>query len=270
MPDNNPTANATPTERVTFRLPPFWPEQPVAWFAQVEGQFNLYGITDDEKKYYSVVSNLDTRYASEVVDIIISPPNAQKYEKLKRELVDRLSTSQEEKTKQLLEFEELGDRKPSQFLRHLRGLAGSTVPDDLLRTIWSGRLPPYTQAILATVKAQPLDDAAKLADQISETWPQGNTLTTPSCSTVSQKIETTGETFEVSTIIHQLDAISKRLEDLEGNRSRSRDQKRYHRNSRSQSRSRPRENNPKYCFYHNRFAEKARKCTNPCEYPKNQ
>ncbi|KAK5638787.1 hypothetical protein RI129_013082 [Pyrocoelia pectoralis] len=268
MQDNNPTANATPAERVTFRLPPFWPEQPAAWFAQVEGQFNLYGITDDEKKYYSVVSNLDTRYESEVVDIIISPPNTQKYEKLKRELVDRLSTSQEEKTKQLLEFEELGDRKPSQFLRHLRGLAGNTVPDELLRTIWSGRLPPYAQAILATVKAQPLDDAAKLADQISDTWPQNSTFTTPSCSTVSKKAETTSECFEVSAIMNQLDAIAKRLENLEENRSRSRSQTRYRRNSRS--RSAPRENNPKYCYYHNRFAEKARKCTNPCEYPKNQ
>jgi hypothetical protein len=31
--------------------------------------------------------------------------------------------------------EEMGDRKPSQFLRHLKSLAPE-VPDDFLRSIW--------------------------------------------------------------------------------------------------------------------------------------
>jgi hypothetical protein len=43
---------------------------------------------------------------------------------------------------------EIGDRKPSQFLRQLRTLLPD-VPDDFLRTIWSSRLPSNIQAILA-------------------------------------------------------------------------------------------------------------------------
>ncbi|KAK4876613.1 hypothetical protein RN001_009119 [Aquatica leii] len=131
-------------------------------------------------KYYCVINNLEAPYASEVVEIIVSPPSADKYIKFKEELIARLSTSQEKKTKQLLEFEELGDRQPSQFLRHLRGLAGNTVPDKFLRTIWSSRLPPYTQAIFATVSDQPLDATAKQADQVSETWPKSCTSGSPS------------------------------------------------------------------------------------------
>jgi hypothetical protein len=42
----------------------------------------------------------------------------------------------------------MGDRQPSQFLRHLRGLAPD-VPEDFLYTIWSSRLPLNIQTILA-------------------------------------------------------------------------------------------------------------------------
>ncbi|RZC34254.1 hypothetical protein BDFB_014899, partial [Asbolus verrucosus] len=91
---------------------------------------------------------------------------------LKRELISRLSTSQERKTKRLLEQEEIGDRTPltpSQFLRHLKDLAGPTVPETLIRTLWTSRLPVQMQAILATQEKNKLDDVANLADKIQET-----------------------------------------------------------------------------------------------------
>jgi hypothetical protein len=42
---------------------------------------------------------------------------------------------------QLMKLEKIGDRKRSQFLRHLRGLAPEVSEDFLYRT-WSSRLPP--------------------------------------------------------------------------------------------------------------------------------
>lgn len=53
----------------------------------------------------------------------MTPPSDNKYVKIKQELIKRLSASQEEKTRQLLERVEIWDRKPSQFLRHLQSLA---------------------------------------------------------------------------------------------------------------------------------------------------
>jgi hypothetical protein len=41
----------------------------------------------------------------------------------------------------------MGDRKPSQFLRHLRCLAPD-VSDSLIRSIWTSRLPSYLQTPL--------------------------------------------------------------------------------------------------------------------------
>ena len=52
--------------------------------------------------------------------------------------------------RQLLMHEEMGDRRPTQFLCHLRTIAGPSVPPDFLRTLWINRLPPNVQAIIAT------------------------------------------------------------------------------------------------------------------------
>jgi hypothetical protein len=57
-----------------------------------------------------------------VWDIVISPPQQDPYTKLKTELLNRLFPSREKCTYQLLTREEMRDRKPSQFLRHLRNL----------------------------------------------------------------------------------------------------------------------------------------------------
>ena len=121
-----------------------------------------------------MVAKLNQQQAAEVEDIITSPPEHEPYDQLKAELVLRLSTSREQHVKQFLSRDEMGDRKPSQFLRHLKGLA-TDVPDDFLRTIWASRLPPHVQAILAGQTAGRLDSVFHLADRIYEVTPLPNT-----------------------------------------------------------------------------------------------
>jgi hypothetical protein len=133
--------------RVAVRLPSFWAEQPDVWFAQAEAQFSLVGITNEWTKFHHVISQLDHRYAAEVRDIITSPPQQEPYTMLRTELLDRLSSG-EQRFRQLLTLEAMGDRKQSQYLRHLRSLAPD-VPDNLLRTIWTSQLPKDIQITLA-------------------------------------------------------------------------------------------------------------------------
>jgi hypothetical protein len=68
--------SSPPTEaaRVAVRIPPFWAEQPVVWFAQAEAQFFLAGVNSKKTKFFHVITELDHRYAKEVEDIITSPP----------------------------------------------------------------------------------------------------------------------------------------------------------------------------------------------------
>ncbi|XP_063538682.1 uncharacterized protein LOC134747935 [Cydia strobilella] len=173
-------------DRIAFRLPPFWPEDPEVWFAQVEAQFEIAGITKDATKYFQVIRELDHKAAREVRDILTNPPQSGKYDKLKKELINRLCVSHENRKRQLLMHEELGDRKPSQFLRHLRALAKDDVNDDLLRTMWSSRLPGNVQAIIASQKSATLEDIAILADQIMDVAPGSSQVE------ITQQIEVAG------------------------------------------------------------------------------
>ncbi|XP_050512957.1 uncharacterized protein LOC126888641 [Diabrotica virgifera virgifera] len=170
MTDANTSANTSASvDRISVKIPPFWPNDPEIWFLQVENQFTLANITSDATKFNYIVASLDTAYTLEVRDIIVSTPATDRYAKLKSELIKRLSASQQQKIKRLLEHEELVDRRPSQFLRHLQSLAGTTVPDNIVRSLWLGKLPASTtQAILSTQAKASLDAVAELADTISE------------------------------------------------------------------------------------------------------
>ncbi|XP_071447385.1 uncharacterized protein, partial [Hetaerina americana] len=160
------------TDRVMLRLPPFWPEEPALWFAQLEGQFFLAGISEDANKFNTVVSNLELRFAQEVKDVISNPPGDNKYIKIKEDLIRRLSASQEQKIRRLLERVEIADRKPSQFLRHLKVMAGSSVPDEFMRSLWLTWLPTPLHAILAAQDGVDLDAVGSFADRISEVIPR--------------------------------------------------------------------------------------------------
>jgi hypothetical protein len=147
----------------------------------------LVGISSEKIKFCHVISQLDHRYTTKIEDIITSLPDQHPYTMLRIELVRRLSPSREQRIHQLLTLEEVGDRKPPQFLRHLRILAPD-VPDDYLRSIWSSRLSPNVQAILAGQPEGSLNSAARFADRISEvaSWRSGALVHPPQHRTCAE------------------------------------------------------------------------------------
>ncbi|XP_076759838.1 uncharacterized protein LOC143428668 [Xylocopa sonorina] len=79
--------------------------------------------------------------------------------------------------------EEIGDRTPSQFLCHMRDLAGTTVSDEFLRPFWSGRRPAMARAFVTAQTDFPLNKLAKIADQIHDGIAQQVASITPSSTT---------------------------------------------------------------------------------------
>lgn len=246
------------TYKVGVKVPPFWPDRPSLWFAQLEGQFILSGITSDTTKFYTACSYLDHQYAIEVADIIENPPRENKYDRLKTELIKRLSAPREEKILQFLNKEEMGSRKPSQFLRHLRHLAGSQITDEFIRTVWYNGLPQNIQPIIASQADTPLEQLADLADKIIA-------IAVPSPHVAEVRPSTSHASdmhiMMMEGMARQIAELTKRIDDLTTRQSRPRG-RRY--NNRSQSRSRSRSTG--FCYYHRKFGANARKCTTPCQY----
>lgn len=249
------TGNDSPNiHKVSVKVGPFWHDRPALWFATLEAQFNLNGITREQTKFYYTISFLDTRVADEVSDLITHPPPEYEYTKLKEALIARFTESYEEKARRLLEKEEIGDRKPSSFLRHLRDLAGPAFPERMLRSIWCNRLPPQSQAILLAQKQDSLQDLGELADRL-----QGIVNNASNCHLITkcqcdsyQKIETLqGQINELTRVVASLTTESR-------GRSLQKHAARYRSRSHSQHRG--------FCYYHNRFGKKALKCSQPCNW----
>jgi hypothetical protein len=79
---------------VAVRLPPFWAQRAV-WVAQAEAQFTLAGSSSEQTKFCHDISQLDHRYATEVEDIITSPPERDRYSSLRTQVVRQLSPKRE-------------------------------------------------------------------------------------------------------------------------------------------------------------------------------
>jgi len=204
---------------------------------------------------------LNQQQASEVEDIITAPPEHDPYDKLKAELIRRLSASREQCVRQLLSHEEMGDRKPSQFLRHLKGLAPD-VPTEFLRTVWASRLPSHVQAILAGQTDSNLESVAQLADKICEV------TTPPATASISPLVPDS-----VTALMERIEELSRKVTALQTQHSRSRSTARE--KHRPQSKARSCENAShnarpdRICWYHKTFGKAAHRCTLPCSYHDN-
>ncbi|XP_076686131.1 uncharacterized protein LOC143378313 [Andrena cerasifolii] len=253
-----PTTAASPpaVARVSIRVPPFWEKNPTTWFRQLESQFVLSGITQDSTKYHYVSANLENKYADVVIDIINNPPATGMYDKLKAELIRRLSDSKEQNIRRLLEHEEIGDRRPSIFLRRLQSLAGDTVSDGFLKTLWMGCLPRGVHAVLVTRQNEPLDDLAVLADAVMEVAPGAQVA---AASKPPNDLHA-----EIAELRREIAALRLGRDNFCRARSHSRGRRR----GASQSRNHSRENIPDdgLCWYHRKLGARARKCRDPCKF----
>lgn len=269
--------------KYNVKVPAFSPEDPEIWFAILEGQFDNYGITDDVVKFNNVLTKLDIPHAKAVKDIIVNPPSSNRYGKIKSELIRRLTASHEKKVRQLLTHEEIGDRKASEFLRHLRDLAGPNVPEEFLLSIWSNRLPRSIQTVLASQTNQDLEQLADLADRIQE-------ITTPSnvaaASVPVPKSEPSSASVEIAELKRMVERLAIKLDEhTRESRSRRRNRSdrsdraglsdhsdlsdlpdRHRSSSRSMTRSASVYHQYPICWYHATYGSRARKCQTPCDY----
>ena len=247
---------------VSIKLPPFWPTDPTVWFLQIEAQFNTRGITSQQTRFDYVIASLSPEIACEVRDLLIRPPEDHPYDTLKAELIKRTAASEQRKLQQLLEGEELGDRKPTQLLRRMQQLLGDHLPTPdhaFLKELFLQRLPANVRMVLAS--ADPSTDLPKLAEMADKII---EVATPPAVAAVSTPASETQQLREEITRLAELVASIAAGQRPQRGRSRSRSR-------RPQSPARSDAQTPsQLCWYHKKFGESARKCQQPCNWQGNE
>ncbi|XP_026462839.1 uncharacterized protein LOC113380617 [Ctenocephalides felis] len=248
--------------RDNVNLPHFYEQDPELWFALAESVFVHANVKDESSKFHTVVSKLDPRYASEVRNIILKPPKDNPYSALKKELLKRYGISDETKLRQLLEGQEMGDRTPSQFLRHLRSLAGSAVSKEMLNLMWSSRLPTHVQALISIRENSDIDSNAKAADRIMELETASGATTMAIASTSAHDDFYGNLASELRNMRAEISDLRKQVEDRrDGSSLRRKRRSRTPASTRSGSEERVRT----LCEYHRRFGRNAMRCRSPCD-----
>ncbi|KAH7949399.1 hypothetical protein HPB49_009308 [Dermacentor silvarum] len=172
---NTSQGTETPTfSGVDVKLPPFWTADPVLSFIPVEPQFAARHITADCAKYHYVVSSLPPSTAGEIRDLLLFPPVDNVYETLKTTLIRRRTPSESQRPQQLLHEANLGDRTPSQLLRHIKQLLGSKVHGLdrlLLREIYLQKILRSVRMVMTTSNDNDLSKQAELAYKLMAVAP---------------------------------------------------------------------------------------------------
>src|SRR6201990_687865 len=154
-------------------FPRYIPGDVDLWLLQLEAVFPF--AYTFEVKYRALVSLLPPEVLRIIKDVLpttqVSPDP---FTALKRELLNRVVTSREERIAQLLSHEALGDRTPRQLMTHLLGQLGAPPTESeslLIRELFLKKLPATAQGILAaTSPSTSLQEIASIADRIFRTY----------------------------------------------------------------------------------------------------
>ncbi|XP_015121209.1 uncharacterized protein LOC107043993 [Diachasma alloeum] len=227
------------------------------WFIQLEAQFDNSGIVTETDKFYRTLPLIDTESAAEVDDVVITSDQVAPFQALRNALIARFTKSKEANLIQLLDRESIGNRLPSQYLRHLKSLVPD-IDDEVLRARWLSHLPESTRACLVIQPQGNTNDLAKLVEKIHEVYHPDTVVAV-----------TKSSARENAQLAAQVAALTASVAALQAQNSRS------HSRSHACSRSRGRDNNNRphsrsntkvfgqtqIYWYHFKFGNRAPNCS---------
>ncbi|GFT93208.1 uncharacterized protein TNCV_113321 [Trichonephila clavipes] len=259
------TSETVEVARIALRLPPFWKSNVRLWIAQCDHAFTFSGISSDDTKYSALVANLDAETLSYVSDIVLSPPNSDKYHTLSQRLITQFSDSETQKIKKLLTDLQLGDEKPSHLLRKMKELSNGQLQDDFLQSLWLQRMPPHIQTVLSA-SSEPLDKLAIIADKVCDVVGASSTICAATTVPPPSQSSSCSAQPTMDSLARQIQELSLQVAELTRDRNSSRHQRYSSDRRRSHSRSRSVNRGSGICYYHRRYKEQARKCVSPCAF----
>lgn len=164
---------------VAPKLPSFDPEDPELWFAAIEEEFKVKGITVNSTKYSHAIAAMDASSRRLIGDIMTMPNSASldKYQLLKDRLVEAYGSSVVQRVQRILDLPPLDpSERPSLWLARIRSIAGSglSLDGDWPFVILLRKLPTNVREIASLKRFKSIGPVISAADDI---W-----LSTQSCT----------------------------------------------------------------------------------------
>ena len=158
------------TNLLKFRIATFYASDVELWFNQIETQFALHQINDDDERYSLTCAAHSGEVASDVRDVLLQPFRSNKYESLKAILIEIRGLTTPERVNKVISGEKIGNDIPSRFLRRLQKTAGfgtkAVVGKAVIRQAFIRQMPASIRAHLATQPdSATLECLAVLADR---------------------------------------------------------------------------------------------------------
>ncbi|CAE1167122.1 unnamed protein product [Acanthosepion pharaonis] len=177
------------------------------WFIQLDAIFQDRRITSQQSKFAFVVEKLPAEVAADVADILTRFSTDKPYEVLRQAILHRTGCSGERTS------------KPSQLLRRMQSLPGSTtISDTVLKQMWLDKLQPDVVRILAALTDEvDIQKLATIADKILDT------TSTRQVSPISPSDDITPDFNQrLQLLTSEIQKLSLRLDEIQNRPTRSR------------------------------------------------
>ena len=207
-----------------FKIAIFYSTDVELWLNQIETQFDLHQITDDDERYRLTCAALSGEVASDVRDVLLQPFPTQKYENLKAILIERQGSTTPESVNKVISGEKLGSDIPSRFLRRLQKTAGfgtkAVVGKAVIRQAFIRQMPPSVSASLENL-AMLADRAVTAEKDVDEAKPAVAEI----------------NVSESGKLVGLLEDLSRRLKKLETATAKATKKKTYRHSQRNENRA---------------------------------
>ena len=80
-------SSPSPVANVSMKLPAFWPDAAEVRFAQADAQFVIHNVTFSKTKFYHTVAVFPQEVASQILDLISTPPDGDPCRVLRERLI---------------------------------------------------------------------------------------------------------------------------------------------------------------------------------------
>lgn len=241
-----------------------------AYFFSLDYWFLASGVTNDSRKFNTVLAQVPPAKLLELKPIIDAAPENGKYEYIKEKLITHFADSRRQRLNRLLSDLPLGDKKPSQLYHEMLRTAGNTMNEPVIRDLWASRLPNYAQAAVVASSGTP-EQVTKIADAIVESMGLKTIREFSSTASDARSPSNATQPEPYDKLVSEIAQLNRKFEKLFSERGRA--QNRQNSNQRSQSTTRQRAATPASnaernydtdCWYHQRHGDRARFCRSPC------